>query len=225
MKKRTKLADRDLPTYSRGEEIFNMVSHIVGVALGIVALVLCIIFCVKKGQGPLAIVSVVIYGASLVILYSMSSIYHGLKPCMGKQVMRIFDHCTIYVLIAGTYTPIVLIGLLPKYPVLAWVLFGIEWGCAIIAGTLTAIDLKMFDKISLVCYIIMGWLIVIFLGKAYSVMGPGGITLLITGGISYTLGSILYLIGRKKKWIHSVFHLFILAGSILHFFAILLYVI
>lgn len=224
MKKRTKLADRTMPNYTRGEEVFNMVSHIVGAALGIVALVLCIFFAVKNGHGPLAVVSVIIYGVALIILYTMSSVYHGLRLNMGKRVMRVIDHCTIYFLIAGTYTPILLIAMLPKFPVETWIIFGIEWGCAAIAATLTAIDLKKYDKLSLACYIIMGWIIIFFINKTYEAVGTGGIVFLLLGGVAYTIGSILYVIGRKKKWMHSVFHLFILAGSILQFFAIIFFV-
>ena len=108
---------------------------------------------------------------------------------------------------------------------LSWVIFGIVWGCAIIAGTLTAIDLKKFEKFSLVCYVVMGWVIVFFIKQTYDSVGTGGLVFLITGGVAYTLGSVLYVVGKKKKWIHSVFHLFILAGSILQFFAIIFYAI
>lgn len=224
MKKRIKLKDRILPNYSKGEEIFNTVSHIVGGALGIAALVLCVVFAAKN-HGALAVVSCAIYGATLILLYTMSSVYHGLKPGMGKKVMQVLDHCTIYFLIAGTYTPVLLTAMVEKYPAIAWTLFGIIWGCAIIACTLTAIDLKKYDNFSLACYIIMGWVIVFFFKQTYASIGAGGIVFLLTGGISYTVGSVLYVLGKKKKWMHSIFHLFILAGSILHFFAILFYAI
>lgn len=222
MKKRIKLKDRILPNYSKGEEIFNMVSHIVGGALGIAALVLCIIVAAKH-HSALAILSSIAYGVSLIVLYTMSSIYHGLKPGMGKKVMQVLDHCTIYFLIAGSYTPILLVPMREKYPVIAWVLFGIIWGCAIVACTLTAIDLKKYSLFSMVCYLTMGWAIIIFVKQTYDVMGTGGLVFLITGGVAYSIGSVLYAIGKKKKWIHSVFHLFILAGSVLHFFAIYIY--
>lgn len=222
MKQRTKLADRQLPNYSKGEEIFNMVSHIVGGALGIAALVLCIIVAASH-HSAMGVVSSCIYGVTLIALYSMSSIYHGLRPGMGKKVMQVMDHCTIYFLIAGSYTPILLVPMREKYPVLAWVLFGVVWGCAAIACTLTAIDLKKYSVFSMICYLAMGWVIIIFIKQTFDVMGLGGIVFLVTGGVAYTVGSILYGIGKKHKWIHSVFHLFILAGSILHFFAIILY--
>lgn len=223
MKKRTKLADRQLPTYSKGEEIFNMVSHIVGAALGIVALVLCVITA-AMGHSAIGVVSSCIYGATLILLYTMSSIYHGLRPGMGKKVMQVLDHCTIYFLIAGSYTPVLLVGMRNKYPVLAWTLFGIVWGCAIVACILTAIDLKKYSVFSMICYLTMGWVIIFFVKQTYEIMGTGGLIFLISGGVSYTIGSILYGLGKTRKWMHSIFHLFILAGSILHFFAIILYV-
>ncbi|MFQ9516291.1 MAG: PAQR family membrane homeostasis protein TrhA [Eubacterium sp.] len=223
MKKRTKLANRQLPTYSKGEEIFNMVSHIVGGALGIAALVLCIIFA-AKGHDALAVISSCIYGVTLIALYTMSSVYHGLRPGMGKKVMQVLDHCTIYFLIAGSYTPVLLVGMRMKYPALAWSLFGIVWACAVIACVLTAIDLKKYNVFSMICYLAMGWVIIFFIKQTYEVVGTGGVVFLVTGGVSYTIGSILYGLGKKRKWMHSIFHLFILAGSILHFFAIILYV-
>ena len=152
MKQRIKLADRQLPNYSKGEEIFNMVSHIVGAALGIAALVLCIIVSAKHHSG-IGVISSCIYGVTLIVLYTMSSVYHGLRPGMGKKVMQVLDHCTIYFLIAGSYTPILLVPMRAKYPVLAWSLFGLVWGCAVIACTLTAIDLKKYSVFSMICYL------------------------------------------------------------------------
>lgn len=224
MAKRIKLADRILPNYSRGEEVFNMVSHIVGGALGIAALTLCVIFSAIYHDW-VAVVSCVIYGASLILLYSMSSIYHGLKPGMAKKVLQVLDHCSIYFLIAGSYTPVVLISVLPKYPTIAWFLFSLVWGCASIACVLTAIDLKKYSIFSMICYLAMGWSVIFFIKQVYECIGTGGVAFLLAGGISYSVGSVLYGIGKKKKWIHSVFHLFILAGSVLHFFAILFYTI
>ncbi len=153
--KRTKLADRALPKYTKGEEVFNMVSHIVGGALGIAALVLCVVFSAIRGDAW-GVVGSAIYGASLILLYSASSIYHGLNHPMAKKVMQVIDHCTIYFLIGGTYTPILLTAIREHDPVWAWVLFGIVWGLAAMATTLTAIDLKKFSKLSMACYIGMG---------------------------------------------------------------------
>lgn len=222
MGKRIKLADRQLPTYSRGEELFNMVSHIAGGGLGVAALVLCIITAAIN-HSAMGVVSSCIYGSTLILLYTMSSVYHGLKPGMGKKVMQVLDHCTIYFLISGSYTPILLVPMREKYPTLAWTLFAVVWGCAIVACTLTAIDLKKYNVFSMICYLAMGWIIIFFVKQTYEVMGTGGLVFLITGGVAYTIGSVLYGLGKKRKWMHSIFHLFILAGSILHFFAIIFY--
>lgn len=219
---RTKLKDRILPVYTKGEEIFNMVSHIVGGSLGIVAMVLCIIMAATNGNA-LGVITSIIYGITLIDLYAMSSIYHGLKPGRGKKVMQVLDHCTIYFLIAGSYTPILLVAMLPKYPVIAWVLFAIVWGCAVIACTLTAIDLKKYNVFSMICYLAMGWCIIFFIKQTYDVMGFNGILLLVSGGVAYTVGAILYGLGKNHRYMHSIFHLFIVLGSVLHFFAILLY--
>ncbi len=221
--KRTKLADRVLPTYSKPEEIMNMVTHIVGGALGLIALVLCVVKCALEGNAP-GVVSSAIYGASLVCLYTMSSVYHGLGPGMGKKVMQVIDHCTIYFLIAGSYTPIMLCAMIPAYPVIGWGLLGTVWALAILAATLTAIDLKAFQVFSMVCYIAMGWCIIAFIPQLMSVLAREGFVLLLAGGIAYTVGAILYGIGKKKPWMHSVFHVFVVLGSVLQFLCIYLYV-
>ncbi|MGN0383759.1 MAG: hemolysin III family protein [Eubacterium sp.] len=220
---RVKLKDRVLPSYTKGEEIFNMVSHIVGGAIGIAVLVLCIIQAAVNGTAW-GVVSSAIYGASMIIVYTISSIYHGLTPPTAKKVFRILDHCDIYLLIAGTYTPVALAGIRPVYPVTGWIIFGIVWGCAALAITLTAIDMEKYQVFSMICYLVMGWCIIFFFSKTYSVLGMRGIILLVAGGIAYTVGAILYGIGKKHKYMHSIFHLFIVAGSILQFFAILFYV-
>ncbi len=222
--KRTRLKDRDLPDYTRGEEIFNMVSHIVGGALAIAALVLCVIFSAIKGDAW-SVVASSIYGATMVVLFAMSSIYHGLKSETAKKVFQIIDHCTIYFVIAGTYTPITLAGLRENHPAIAFVIFGIVWTCCLGAATFTAIDLERYKKMAMICYLGMGWCIIFFIKPTFEVLGTGGMVYLVTGGIAYTLGAILYGIGKKKRYFHSLFHLFVIAGSVLHFFMILFYVI
>lgn len=222
MSKRIKLADRILPNYSKGEEIMNMVTHIVGGGLGIAALVLCIIRAALRGSA-LDVIGAIIYGVCLVGLYTMSSVYHGLRPGTGKKVLQILDHCTIYFLIAGSYTPVALSAIYPVYPGLGLGLIIWQWVLTAIAVTLTAIDLKKFNVFSMICYIGMGWSILPFLSQVRQTMGVGGFWFLLTGGIAYTLGAIFYGIGSKKKWLHSIFHLFVIAGSVLHFFAIFFY--
>ena len=222
--KRTKLSDRALPDYSRGEEQMNTITHIVGGALGIAALTLCVVFAALR-HNVYGVVGSAVYGASLVALYTVSSVYHGLKPGMGKKVMQVIDHCTIYFLIAGTYTVIVLSAIRPRYPLLGWGLFAFEWAMAAIATTLTAIDLKKYNVISMICYIGLGWAIIPFARQALEVLTLPGFLFLLSGGIAYTIGAVLYGIGSRKKWMHSVFHIFVVLGSVLQFFAVLLYAI
>lgn len=223
--KRIKLADRILPDYTKGEEIFNMVSHIVGGALGIVATVLCVIFGAIH-HSVYGVVSGSIYGATMIILYTMSSLYHGLSPKLkAKKVFQVLDHCAIFLLIAGSYTPFALCTLREYNVAVGWTIFGIIWGMAILGIVLNAIDLKKFSIFSMICYLVMGWCI-IFKGNVLPrLLGIEGFALLIIGGVVYTVGAVLYGLGRKHRYIHSVFHLCIFLGSLLHFFCILFYVI
>ena len=222
---RTKLEDRELPTYTKGEEIFNMVSHIVGGAIGLIGMVLCIIFSAIH-QNSYAIVGSIIYGISMIFLYTMSSIYHGLKPTRkAKKVMQILDHCTIYVLIAGTYTPILLSSIMKVDQVAAWTMLAIVWIFAILGIVLNAIDLKQFRVFSMICYIAMGWCIIFRIDLVIKSLGMTGFILILLGGIIYTLGTILYGIGRKVKYMHSMFHLCVVIGTLLQLIAIILYVV
>lgn len=222
---RTKLKDRELPTYTKGEEIFNMVSHIVGGAIGLIGMVLCIIFSAIH-QNSYAIVGSIIYGISMIFLYTMSSIYHGLKPTRkAKKVMQILDHCTIYVLIAGTYTPILLSSIMKVNQVAAWTMLAIVWIFAILGIVLNAIDLKQFRVFSMICYIAMGWCIIFRIDLVIKSLGMTGFILILLGGIIYTLGTILYGIGRKVKYMHSMFHLCVVIGTLLQLIAIILYVV
>ncbi len=220
--KRTKLADRMLPDYTRGEEIMNMVTHIVGGGLSVIGMFVCIIRSAMHHNGW-GIAASFVYGGALIAMYTISSVYHGLRPNLGKKVMQVIDHCTIYFLIAGTYTVILLSALRPVYPQLAWGLFLFEWILAAFACTLTAIDLKKYGVFSMICYIGMGWAIIPFWRQVSDVLTPWGFGLLLSGGISYTIGSILYGLGKKKKWMHSVFHIFVVLGSLLQFLAVVIF--
>ena len=222
--KRTKLCDRKLPDYTKGEEIFNMVSHIVGGAVGVFALVACVIVSALHGDAW-AVVSSAIYGASLILLYTNSSVYHGLHQGMAKKVMQVIDHCTIYFLIAGTYTPIVLTRLRRFSPGWGWSIFGIVWGLAILACVLTAIDLKKYNVFSMICYIGMGWCIIFAIKPTLACVPMTAIWYTLAGGIAYTLGAILYGLGVKHRYMHSVFHIFVVIGSVLQLIAILFYII
>lgn len=222
MRKRIKLQDRLLPDYTVAEELTNMVTHIAGGALGIAALVLCILTAAKNGN-IYGIVGSAIYGFTMIALYAMSSIYHGLRPGMGKKVMQVLDHCTIYFLIAGTYTVIAISALRPLFPTLGWGMLIFQWTLTAVAVTLTAIDLKKYNVFSMICYIGMGWAIALFIPQTIQALSYHGFTLLLSGGISYTIGAILYGIGSKMHWMHSVFHVFVVLGSLLQFLSILLY--
>jgi len=213
------------PKYTKGEEIFNMSSHIVGGVVGIIALILCVMFSADKGD-MYAVVASAIYSASMVILYSVSSIYHGLSPRFkAKKIFQTIDHCSIFVLIAGTYTPVCLCALREYSPTLGWTLFSVVWGIALLGITLNAISVKKFKVFSAICYIAMGWCIVAVWRPTVQMLGQGGILLMLLGGISYTIGALFYYFFKKKRYMHSVFHLFVVLGSILQLFSVLFYVI
>ena len=221
---RIKLKDRILPTYTKGEEIFNMTSHIVGAVLGVVATVLCVVFAAIHSNGY-GVVSGAIYGVTMILLYTMSSIYHGLNPKRtSKKVFQVLDHCSIFLLIAGSYTPFALCTLREYNTATGWTIFGVIWGVAILGIVLNSIDIKKYKKFSMACYIIMGWCIVVKATLLPSLLGMNGLILLVLGGVAYTIGAVIYGLAKKHKFSHSIFHLFILLGSLLQFFCILLYV-
>lgn len=222
--KRIKLKDRVLPVYTKGEEIFNMVTHIVGGGVGIITLVLCIIIS-SLHRDLCALLTTILFGVSMIMLYTMSSIYHGLRTNISKKVFQVIDHCTIYFLIAGTYTPILLCSLVKVNPLAAYITLGVVWGCAIVAIVLTAIDLKKYKVFSMICYMGLGWCIIFSCFDAYEALGATGFGLLLAGGILYTVGAVLYGVGKKIKYFHSIFHIFIILGSICHALCIMLYAI
>ncbi|MCL2378972.1 MAG: hemolysin III family protein [Defluviitaleaceae bacterium] len=213
----------DLPNYTRGEERFNMITHIVGGGLGLVAMLACVIVA-GFNRNPWGVTSGIIYGFTVILLFTMSSIYHGLHIGLPKRVFRILDHCTIYILIAGTYTPILLNKFRMVYPLDAWVIFGVIWGLAALGITLTAIDRKRFQGFALVCYLGMGWMAVFRIRRLVEVLGVAFFILLIIGGVLYTVGVLFYALGKHKKYMHSIFHLFVIAASILHSVAIATFV-
>lgn len=202
-----------IPKYTLGEELISSISHGIGAGLGVVALCMCVSIA-SAHNNVWGIVSSWVFGLSMIILYSMSCIYHGLKPNNAKRVMRIFDHCTIFLLIAGTYTPFTLVSLRNS---VGWQLFGIVWAAAIIGIILNAIDMERFKVFSMICYLAMGWVIIFAFKPLLRVVPKPGIWLLLAGGIAYTVGAIVYGIGSKVKYMHSIWHFFVLAGSILHF--------
>ncbi|USB32128.1 hemolysin III family protein [Paenibacillus sp. YPG26] len=205
-------------TYPRREEIANAVTHGIGALLSVVALVLLIVFSSMKGTAW-HVVSFTIYGVSMLLLYTSSTLVHSFKEGKLKDLFEFFDHSSIYVFIAGTYTPFMLVAIRGS---LGWTLFSIVWGIALLGVLFKAYFVKRFLFLSTIFYILMGWLIVIAWGPLIAAIPGMGINLLVLGGLSYTLGTVFY-VWRAFPYHHAIWHLFVLAGSVLHFFAILLY--
>lgn len=219
--KRTKLSQRILPRYTLSEELANSISHGTGILLGWVVLLVC----AQASRGnTLSLLGSILYGTSMIVLYTASTLYHSLRPGTAKKVFQIIDHCTIYVLIAGTYTPILLTAFVPHTPVIGWGLLAVQWGISALAIVLNAIDLKKFRIFSYTAYILLGWAIIFVAPTTFRLLSPMGFWYLLSGGISYTIGAVLFAIGKHRRWFHSVFHIFVIIGSILQFIAIYRYV-
>ncbi|SMC25815.1 hemolysin III [Clostridium acidisoli DSM 12555] len=204
--------------YTKGEEIANAVTHGIGTLLAISALVLLIVFSARYGNAW-SVVSYTIYGTCLVLLYLFSTLYHSIPNKKAKTVLRIFDHASIYILIAGTYTPFAL-TILRNHG--GWIIFGVVWGAAIIGITIKVFFTGKFEVISTIMYVVMGWLIVFYLKTIIRYLPTTGLVLLVVGGIVYTLGSVLFLFD-KISYNHAIWHLFVIGGSTCHFLCILLY--
>ncbi|WP_458126355.1 PAQR family membrane homeostasis protein TrhA [Paenibacillus sp. Z3-2] len=205
-------------TYSRREEVANAVTHGIGAALSVAALVILIVFSSMKGTA-LHVVSFTIYGITMLLLYTSSTLVHAWKDGKVKDLFEIFDHSSIYLFIAGSYTPLLFIAVRGT---LGWTLFGIIWGIALFGVIFKAFFTKKFLFMSTIFYIAMGWLIVIAWQPLMAAIPTGGIVLLVAGGLMYTLGTLFYM-WRGFPYHHAIWHLFVLAGSILHFFMVLLY--
>ena len=204
----------NLPSYTLMEEIMNSVTHGLGIVFSIVAYVLLL---KKRNYTPKDMACITIYCSTLFVLYTVSTLYHALKTGKTKAIFRKFDHCSIFLLIAGTYTPLCTMYI--KGPFATAVLIGI-WITAIAGIILNAIDVNKFSKISLACYIIMGWSVVFIAKPVFESLSSEQFFYLLAGGIFYTVGAVLYVIGKKIRYMHSIWHLFVLAGSVLHFFII-----
>lgn len=211
-----------LPDYTRGEENFNFISHIVGAAVGVAVLVLCVVKSVRNSN-PWGLGSSIFYGITMILLYTVSTLYHGLRPLKAKKVFQVLDHCTIYLLIVGTYTPILLSAVRPINPAAAYSLLAVEFAVGITAAVFTAIDMRKYRVLSMICYIVLGWCAVFILPIAIEAVTLPGFMYLLAGGIVYTIGSVLYGIGKKRRYMHSVFHLFCLGGSLLQFVCVYFY--
>ena len=206
-----------IPNYNIKEELINSISHGLGAIFSIVVLVLCII----KANGAKSIVSVVLYGVIMIILYVISCIYHALpRNNRGKKVLRVLDHINVMLMVAGSYMPICL-SLFNS--ALGWWTFGIVWFITVIAVVFNAIDVDKYTVVSALCNLVLGWGVLVLIKPLLEVTTWSGVILLILGGVMYTIGSILYGIGAKVPYMHSIFHFFVLFGSIFHFIFIYLY--
>ena len=203
--------------YTLGDELFNAITHGIGALLSVAGCVVLLVRCHQLGDS-VAAVSSAIYGTTLIILYTMSTLYHALANEKAKAVFRVFDHVTIYLLIAGTYTPYTLACL---GGALGWTLFGIVWAAAIVGIVFSSISLRRFQKLSMICYIAMGWVILIAIKPLWQVIGTLPMVFLVIGGVLYT-GGVLFYQMKESRYMHSIWHLFVIAGSIFQYFSILL---
>lgn len=212
-----------LPKYTEKEEIFNMISHLVGVFVGL----LTIITVILNYHSYFGFISGLIFGISMIFLYMVSSTYHGLTKNVLKikKTFRIIDHCTIFVLIAGTYTPFALCVLGKIDSNTGWAFYAVIWSIAILGIALNVINMKKFKIISMILYLVMGFSLLLKTDVLKMVLGQMGFTFLLYGGVAYCVGIIFYILGSKKTWMHSVFHIYCIAGSVLHSICICVYVI
>jgi len=206
--------------YTIAEEVAHSITHGVGLLLGIAAQVLLIVFAVKYSS-PIAVVAASIYGATLVLLYAASTLYHALPRGSAKRVFEILDHSAIFLLIAGTYTPYMLVKMPAGW---GWSIFGVVWGLAALGITFEAVLRGRGRKIQLALYLAMGWMIVIAIRPLVGALPLGGVVLLGAGGLCYTLGVVFYR-WHSLRYHHAVWHVFVLAGSACHVFSVLFYVV
>ena len=208
-----------IPNYTLGEELFNSISQGIGAALAVAALVLMVV----KAHNPLPETTVSLFGATMIILYTMSCIYHALSPNLeGKKVLRVIDHCNVFLLVFGTYIPVSLLGVGGAK---GWILFGVIGAFTIIGIVFTAINVDKYKVIATICHVINGWSILIGIPELINNAGHEGLLFMILGGVMYTIGSVLYGLGSKKKYMHCIFHVFCLLGTFFHFWSIYMYLI
>ncbi|WP_420628857.1 PAQR family membrane homeostasis protein TrhA [Candidatus Leptofilum sp.] len=214
---------KSLPTnvmgYTVGEEIANSITHGIGAALSIAGLTLLVSLAAIYGD-VWRVVSFSIYGSSLVLLYLCSTLYHSIQHPKAKRILRIFDHSAIYLLIAGSYTPFTLVSMRGPW---GWTLFGVVWGLALLGIAFKTVFIGKYEKWATAAYVLMGWLVVIAFKQMLVTVPPGGIVWLVVGGVVYTLG-VLFYAWEKLPYNHAIWHLFVLGGSICHFFAVLFHV-
>lgn len=209
-----------IPNYSLSEELINSISHGVASIFSIVGLIMLVIKATNKGA--MAVTTVTLFGTTMIILYTISCIYHALSPKItGKKVMRVIDHCNVFLLVFGTIIPVALVGI-EGY--LGWTYFSIVALVTLIGIVFSAIDVDKNQKIEVICHLINGWSVTLFSKTLITNIGTVGFLFVVLGGVMYSLGAILYGIGSKKKYMHSVFHFFCIFGTIFHYLAIYLYI-
>lgn len=212
-----------IPDYTLGEEITNSVTHGLGAIFALVALVLMIAKAAVNGNTALCFVVLSVYGSFMFITYVISCVYHGLSPKLkGKVVLRVIDHCDVYLLVLGTIIPVALLGVQGFY---GWLLFTLALMLNVVGIVFTAIDVDKYSKISVFCHLLSGWCVCFFIRPLVANASVNCFWFILAGGISYSIGAILYWLGKKKRYMHSVFHVFVLAGSVLQWLAIYLYLI
>ncbi|NJO90479.1 MAG: hemolysin III family protein [Chloroflexia bacterium] len=207
------------PAYSVKEEIVNVITHGLGLLLSIPALVLLIVYASLYGT-VWHIISFSIYGSTLVILYLASTLYHAARKPKRKENLNIFDHSAIYLLIAGTYTPFLLVTLRGPW---GWSLFGVVWGLAFVGVVMKFFFMSKYKIVSALAYVFLGWVIIIAVKPLINNLDTGGLWWLLAGGISYTVGAVLYTL-KKLPYHHGIFHVFVLGGSFAHWMAVFYYV-
>lgn len=221
MATKTPKTKNELPEYTLGEELVNSISHGVGAVLAISGLV----FCIINSTSAWAIVSSCLYGAMMILLYLFSCLYHSISPNVkAKKVLRILDHDNVFLMEAGTYMPICLSLLISSgHPVAGWVTFGLVWAVTIVAIVFTSINVNRYQVVGVICNLALGWGSLMLLPIFLQILPASGIFMLILGGATYSIGALWYLFGAKIKWMHSIFHFYVLLASIFHFFFVYLY--
>lgn len=214
-KKTKKLKKIEIPEYSLGEELVNAISHGLGASLSIAALVVCIV----HSGSALGVISSCLYGSMMIILYIFSCLYHALSSNVrGKKVLRVLDHDNVFLMEAGTYMPVALALLVGNgHVALGWTVFGIVWAITILAVVFTSINVDKFQLVGVVCNLVLGWGALLILPVLLETAGPSGVLMLVLGGATYSIGALWYLFGAKVKWMHSVFHFYVLLASVFHF--------
>ncbi len=206
-----------IPPYSREEELCNAVTHGLGALLSAAALVLMLV----RARGALAVTAAALFGASMLLLYTMSCVYHALSPRLGgKKVLRVLDHCTVFLLVLGTYVPVSLLGVAGAR---GWTLFGMVAFFTVIGIVFTALDVERFQLEAVLCQLFSGWSILIGASALMRAAGIPGLAWMVAGGVMYSVGAILYGLGRHRKFFHTVFHVFCLFGTFCHFWAVYQY--